>query len=54
MSKKGGDNEYSVVVGDRFIVKAVGTVDLSGLKGGVTNLNLAKLESMKDVGVAKN
>jgi hypothetical protein len=54
LSKKGGDNEYSVVVGDRFIVKAVGSVDLTGLKSGVTNLNLAKLESMKDVGVAKN
>lgn len=55
MSKKGGDNEYSVVVGDRFIVKAVGTgVDLGGLKTGVGNLNLARLESLKDQGVAKN
>jgi hypothetical protein len=54
VSKRGGDNEYSVVVGDRFIVKAAGTVDLGGLKGGVSNVNLAKLESMKDVGVAKN
>jgi hypothetical protein len=54
VSKRGGDNEYSVVVGERFIVKASGTVDLSGLKGGVSNVNLAKLESMKDVGVAKN
>lgn len=54
LSKRGGDNEYSVVLGDRFIVKAAGTVDLGGLKSGVSNLNLAKLESMKDVGVAKN
>ena len=54
LSKRGGDNEYSVVLGDRFIVKAAGTVDLGGLKGGVSGLNLAKLESMKDVGVAKN
>ena len=55
MSKKGGDNEYSVVVAERFVVKAVGTgVDLNGLKTGVNNLNLAKLESLKDSGVAKN
>ena len=55
VSKKGGDNEYSVIVADRFVVKAVGTgVDLGGLKGGVNGLNLARLESMKDAGVAKN
>ena len=38
----------------RLRIKAAGTVDLGGLKGGVSGLNLAKLESMKDVGVAKN
>lgn len=54
-AKKGGDNEYSVVVADRFVVKAVGTgVDLADLKSGVNGLGLAKLESLKDAGVAKN
>jgi hypothetical protein len=55
VSKTGGDNEFSLVLADRFIVKAVGSgVDLATLKGGVSGLNLAKLESLKDAGVAKN
>lgn len=54
LSKRGGDNEYSVVVGERYVVKATGSMDLAALKDGVNGLNLAKLESMKDAGVAKN
>ncbi len=55
VSKRGGANEYDLVLAERFIVKAVGTgVDLAALKGGVGSLDLAKLESLKDAGVAKN
>ena len=40
---------------DRFVVKTLGSgVDLATLKGGVSGMDLAKLESMKDVGVARN
>jgi hypothetical protein len=54
MSKHGGRNEFAVVLGDRFVVNATGTgVDLATLKAAVSGLNLAKLESLKDVGVQK-
>lgn len=53
-SKRGGTNEFAVVLGDRFVVSAKGRgVDLGGLKAAVAGLDMAKLESMKDVGVAK-
>lgn len=53
-SKTGGTNEFSVVLGDRFVVGASGTgVGLSELKAAVSGLDLKKLESMKDVGVQK-
>ena len=53
-SKRGGVNEFSLVLGDRFIVSAKGQgVDLDGLKTAVGGLALAKLESMRDVGVQK-
>jgi Yip1-like protein/zinc ribbon protein len=46
--------EFSLVVAQRFLVEAKGgNVDLDTLKGGVTAVNLARLEAMKDVG-AKN
>lgn len=55
VSKRGGDNEFSVILGNRFVVKATGSgVDIGTLKSGVGALNLAKLESLKDAGVAKN
>jgi hypothetical protein len=55
LSKTGGENEYTVVLADRFVVKTVGAgVDVATLKGGVSGMDLAKLESLKDVGVAKN
>jgi hypothetical protein len=54
VSKTGGTNEFDIVLGDRFIVSAKGDgVDINTLQTAVTSLNLAKLESMKDVGVAK-
>jgi hypothetical protein len=53
-SKHGGPNEFAIVLGDRFVVSARGRgVDLPALKGAVSSLDLAKLESLKDVGVAK-
>jgi hypothetical protein len=54
MSKRGGSNEFSIVLGDRFIVNASSSsVSLSDLKAAVSGLDLARLESMKDVGVQK-
>ena len=54
MSKVGGTNEFSIVLGDRFVVKADGRgVDINQLKSAVASLDLGKLEGMKDVGVQK-
>jgi hypothetical protein len=51
-SKTGGANEYAIVLGDRFVVSARGNgVDVNGLKSAVSSIDLAKLESMKGVGV---
>jgi hypothetical protein len=52
ISKRGGSNEYGLVLGDRFVVSAEGTgVDLATLKAALSGLDLGKLESMKDLGV---
>jgi hypothetical protein len=49
-----GSNEFSVVLGGRFIVSAKGHgVDLAALKTAVSGLDLGKLEGMKDLGVQK-
>lgn len=53
VSKTGGRNEYSVVVAERFVVTAKGTPDIGALASAVNGLDLAKLESMKDIGVQK-
>ena len=51
-SSKHGTNEFAIVLGDRFVVSAKGNgVDLPALKGAVSALDLAKLESMKNLGV---
>ena len=47
VSKTGGNNKYTVVLNDRFIVEANGTVDIGALKSGVNDLDLGKLESLK-------
>jgi hypothetical protein len=53
-SKRSGRNEYTVVVGSRFVVSAKGRgVDLDALKGAVDDIDISKLEGMKDVGVKK-
>jgi len=54
VSKTGGENEFGIVLGDRFMVSAKGRgVDIDTLRGAVSNLDLPKLESMKNVGVGK-
>lgn len=53
-SKTGGTNEFGIVLGDRFVVSAQGNgVGVNELKAAISGLDLAKLESMKDVGVQK-
>lgn len=52
VSKTGGTNEYAVVIADRFVVSAKGNrVDIDTLKSAVASIDLAKLESMKTIGV---
>ena len=52
ISKTGGPNEFSIVIGDRFIVETTGRgVDLDGLKSAVSSLDLSGLEAMKASGV---
>lgn len=47
--------EYSVVLGQRFTVKATGNADsIDQLKQAVAGIDLGKLESMKDAGVKSN
>ena len=53
-SKRGGPNEFAVVLGDRFVVNANGQgVDVGSLKAGVSSLDLTKLEAMKESGVSR-
>ena len=53
-SKTGGENEFAIVIGDRFMVTAKGNgVDINALRSAVSSLDLAKLESMKSAGVSK-
>jgi hypothetical protein len=47
-SKQGGDNQYSVVLGQRFVVSARGRgVDLDALRSGVNGLDLSRLAALK-------
>lgn len=51
---KDGESEYSVLVGNRFVVEARGQqVDMKALKQAVASVDLAKLDSMKGVGAKK-
>jgi hypothetical protein len=52
--KSSKSGEYTVIVGNRFLVEVNGSgIDMPAMKKVVESVNLAKLESMKDVGVAK-
>jgi hypothetical protein len=49
---RNGATEFSIVLGDRFVVAAQGTgVTLPELKSAVDALDLRGLESLKDAGV---
>lgn len=51
MNKPGMNGEYSVVIGDRFVVDAEGEkVDMATLKLAAAAVDLDKLESMRGVG----
>jgi hypothetical protein len=53
MSKQ-GSNEFSVVIGERFMVSATGQgLDVSELKSAVAGLDLAGLERLKGAAVEK-
>jgi hypothetical protein len=48
VSKRGGRNNFTLVLNDRFVVSAKGNgVDINTLKSGVASLDLAKLEAIK-------
>jgi len=52
--RAGGTNEVAILLGDRFVVTAKGEgMDVNALKNALSSIDLAKLESMKDVGVSK-
>ncbi|MGA8148739.1 MAG: Yip1 family protein [Gallionellaceae bacterium] len=53
ISKTGGENEFDVVIADRFVVSTKGNLDISKLKGAVSGIDLNRLEGMKDSGVQK-
>jgi hypothetical protein len=47
VSKHGGNNKFSLVLNDRFVVSARGNVDIDMLKSSVSSLDLGKLEGLK-------
>jgi hypothetical protein len=52
--KNSKSGEYTVIVGNRFMVEINGNgVDMPTMKKAIDQINLAKLESLKDVGVKK-
>jgi hypothetical protein len=53
ISKRGGDNEFGIVLGDRFIVSASGNVPPDQLRGALDTLDLGRLEGLKGSGVDK-
>jgi hypothetical protein len=53
ISKRGGANEFGIVLGERFIVGASGNVPPDQLRAGLDSLDLAKLEGMKGAGVQR-
>jgi hypothetical protein len=49
--RAGGQNEFGIVLGNRFVVSAKSSsVALNDLKAAVSAMDLAKLEALKDVG----
>ena len=53
-SSRSGDNEFAIVVGERFMVSATSRgLDVNALKAAVSDLELQKLEALKNEGVSK-
>lgn len=53
-NQRSQSGEFDLVVAQRFLIEAEGDkVDLNALKSSVAGMDLARLESMKDVGAAK-
>jgi len=51
---KDGEDEFGVVLGDRFVVSAKSSeMDVDQLKAAVNALDLRRIEGMKDAGVQK-
>jgi hypothetical protein len=54
ISKTGGENEFGLVLGERFMIMAKSrALDLAALKAAVATLDLSRLEAMKDAGVQR-
>jgi hypothetical protein len=54
VSKKGGTHEYGELIGERFMVTVRGRgVSFEEVKSAAKSIDLAKLESLKDIGAAK-
>lgn len=52
--KRGGSAEYTVIVGDRFVVEARGQgVAIDALRSAVGSLDLGRLESLREKGATK-
>ena len=47
VSKTGGENEFTVILANRFIVATRGNADIGTLKTAVASLDLGKIESLK-------
>jgi hypothetical protein len=47
VSKTGGDNEFTIVLANRFVVSTHGNADIGTLKSSVASLDLGKIESLK-------
>jgi hypothetical protein len=47
VDKRSKRSEYTVVLGNRFIVSAEGNADISALKSAVNGLDLARIEALK-------
>ncbi len=54
ISKAGGEHEFAIVLGERFLVSAKGHgIELDDLRSAVAGLDLGRLESLRDSGVAR-
>ena len=47
VSKTGGENEFTIILANRFIVATRGNADIGTLKTAVAGLDLGKIEALK-------